>query len=385
MSQDGGSEPDASRKARQAADDMFKEAQRESEDRFALVFEESPVGMALVGLDYRFQQTNRAFTEMLGYEGDELVGWRVDEVTHPDDRELSMEVAERVISGESPDPRVEKRYVTKDGQTVWAEVAGTLIRDAAGEPLCGVAVVQDTSGRRKVEQDLLAHQTRLRSMAADLAATEDRERREIASGLHDDVGQLLTMTAMHLGKLRQSSSPGQAEALAQVISLVDAALQATRSLTFELSPPVLHQMGLAAAVEWLADQLRTQDGLVVHVDRTGMDQPLRDDWQTLLFRIIRELLHNVVKHARATYAYVRLRAQPWGIRITVYDDGVGFDATGVGPGADAPEGFGLFSVQERMMAIGGTLQIDSAPDRGTTVRLYMPLTYEGVLPVKHDE
>ena len=355
--------------ARQEAEQQL----RESEERFRLVFDESPIGMAMVGPDQTLRNANRALCSMLGYEPDELAGMTVTDITHPDDHEESAEMATEVIGGSLPTFRREKPYVTKDGRVVWCEITGTVINDSDGNPDHALVMILDISERKDAERRLLAYQTRLRSMAAQLAATEERERREIAAGLHDQVGQLLTLAVMHLHKLHGTEpSPERADALNETASLIDGALAATRTLTFELSPPVLHQMGLTAAIGWLADQTQERDGLKVMVRASG-DDDVPQEVRTLLFRCVRELLHNVVKHAEATAVAVSVRARPAGLRIRVRDDGIGFALAEDALQPQQTEGFGLLSIRERLASVDGSLEINSQPGVGTAVTVRVPL------------
>lgn len=233
----------------------------------------------------------------------------------------------------------------------------------------------EISERRQAEQQLLHYQEQLRSLAAELALTEERERRRIATDLHDHVGQTLAVTQMKIDALGVLAE-GQTERgyLDEISSFIDQMDDDIRSLTFELSPPVLHELGLAAGVRWQAEQLQAQYGIRISVTDDALAKPLNDDALALVFRAIRELLINVVKHARATSATVQLWRQDSQLHAVVQDDGVGFDPDAVGYNGTYP-GFGLFSVRERMGSIGGALQIESTPGGGTRAHATAPLQH----------
>lgn len=227
--------------------------------------------------------------------------------------------------------------------------------------------------RLQVEQQLLHHREQLRSLAAELALTEERERRRIATDLHDHISQTLAVTQMKIDALGvMAEGPQQQEYLSQISAYIDQMDEDIRTLTFQLSPPVLHELGLAAGVRWQAEQLQAQHDIRITVADDSQTKPLHDDTLALAFRAIRELLMNVVKHARARNAAVRLWREEGRIHAVVQDDGVGFQP-GDSPRVDLEDGFGLFSVRERINSIGGTLDIESSPGSGTRVHVTVPL------------
>ena len=161
----------------------------------------------------------------------------------------------------------------------------------------------------------------------------------------------------------------------ECIRTVEQSIADTRALTFDLSPPILYDLGLKAAVGWLAEQLAERHGLLVSVE--GLDVPELDvDVASVLFRIVRELLTNVVKHAQISRAKVIFHRDGDHVGIDVVDGGVGFDATVLGPRAS--RGFGLFSVRQQIGRLGGTLEIASAGGAGTRVSLRVPLAARAV-------
>ncbi|MFH1570039.1 MAG: sensor histidine kinase [Gemmatimonadota bacterium] len=231
--------------------------------------------------------------------------------------------------------------------------------------------------RRQAEQRLLLYQDRLRSMASELILTEERERRRFATDLHDHIGQTLAVVQMKIDALQAPAGTGPGgPSLGDVSALIDRMDEDIRSLTFELSPPVLYELGLTAGLEWLSEQLQAQHGLPIQVEDDREPKPLDDDVRTLIFRAVRELLVNVIKHARASGVTVSLERDGDRICATVSDDGIGFD-TAAQTGSRDGGGFGLFSIRERMSSIGGAVEIRSTPGHGTWARLTAPLTAAG--------
>jgi PAS domain S-box-containing protein len=229
--------------------------------------------------------------------------------------------------------------------------------------------------RVKTEQSLIKHQMQLRKLSSALVQTEERERRRISTALHDGIGQTLAATKIKLGAIRSSLPAGETvKQLDEVRDLISAAIQETRSLTFELSLPVLYEIGLKPALEWLSEQFKQKFGLEVIVEGDGCDQRLQVPERVFLFQALRELCFNVVKHARATRVTVSIRQENGsdGIRCDVIDNGIGFDAKKQFQGKD-PAGFGLFSIREHLRQYGGFLTLDTGPKSGTRVALSLPL------------
>jgi PAS domain S-box-containing protein len=219
---------------------------------------------------------------------------------------------------------------------------------------------------RRAEQ--LAH------LASELTLTEQRERRRLAQILHDHLQQLLVGAKFGLETLRRHPEDGsQQQSVARVSGLIDQALASSRSLTVELYPPILHESGLKAGLEWLARWLREKHGFELQLEAAPDFEVEREDLRILLFQSVRELLLNVLKHARVTSASVGLsREEEDSLKVVVRDKGIGFDSTKRGWDSRITGGFGLFSIRERLALLGGRFEIESAPRRGTTVTMIAP-------------
>jgi signal transduction histidine kinase len=214
-----------------------------------------------------------------------------------------------------------------------------------------------------------------------LALAEERERRRIATALHDEVGQALALARLKLGELAGASPRQEFTALVQAIyEMVAQILQRTRSLTFELSPPVLYELSFEDALGWLVEQFQKQHPICWEFLADHLPERLPDDVRVTLFHAVRELLFNVVKHAHAGIVTVVVECDPGEVRIRVEDDGVGFAADELWSNPRAMDGFGLFSVRERLESLGGRLEIDSRVGGGTRATLAAPLTSSDVPP-----
>ncbi len=233
----------------------------------------------------------------------------------------------------------------------------------------------DITEVKRAEERLLKYQGRLKKLAAELSQAEQRERRRIAMGLHDDVGQNLSVLKMHLQALRKKQTdPSSAARLDEMIELADKSIVEVGTLTFELSPAILFELGLGAAVEWLIEQFRRVHNLRCDFRQEGEEKPLDDDLRATLFRALKELLINVVKHAGTDEVHVLLKQTEGQICLIVDDNGIGFDPSRQGAYLGGRTGgFGLFSIEERLGYVGGTVKIESKPEKGTRITLTAPL------------
>jgi signal transduction histidine kinase len=239
------------------------------------------------------------------------------------------------------------------------------------EGLLVAAFIADITERREAESKIRDYQVKLQKMAFEAALAEERERRRIAQDLHDRVGQSLALARIKLDVVRDAATENVRAAILAAIELISTSIDDTRSLTFELAPPVLYDLGLTPALAWLCEDIEKRTGVHVSLSDDGTATRFDDATAAVLFRATRELLTNVFKHAQAPSADVALAQVGDALEIHVQDTGTGFDVEAVARRADA--GFGLFSVREQMARLGGTVTIESLPRRGTRATLRVPL------------
>jgi PAS domain S-box-containing protein len=338
---------------------------QEREETYRTLYDNIPLMYLTLAVDGTIRSINANGAMELGYERDELLGQPALTLVHPEDRDVIGQLLTSVKADREDVEYWQARLMRKGGRVMWTRSATRRVRGAGAEDLLLVACT-DITRRHAAEQRIAKHQEELGHLAARLGLAEERERRRIATGLHDEIGHTLALARLRLGQLAASGhSEEDAELIRRVDALLDEAIGATRSLTFELCSPVLYELGLVAAIDSLVDETVRRHGIEI---RFGAEQglgPVDDDVAVVLYRIVRELLHNVVKHARARHARLSLESAGGEIRITLDDDGVGFDATGAGESFDTDGGFGLFSIHQQLNLIGGRLEIDSSTGRGT--------------------
>lgn len=228
---------------------------------------------------------------------------------------------------------------------------------------------------RRSQEMLGSYHSKLRQLSSKLLLVEEDERRRIAIDLHDRIGQSLTVSKMWLDALLMGQPEGKdTQKIRDIGELLEKTIADTRLLTFELSPPVLYEFGLIAALEWLSEKFSREHHLRIQiysmVDALPMDTHLR----VLLFQATRELLFNIVKHAHAKGVKIHIEMEGSSVKITIEDDGVGFDAAASAPAVETDPGFGIFSIKERLRFIGGRMEIESRFRVGTCVTLVCPLS-----------
>jgi signal transduction histidine kinase len=271
--------------------------------------------------------------------------------------------------------RADARGIPRGRQTLGERMPTPDLTDGDPVPECAPSCPALLDVKRRLAE----HRQRSRRLASELVLAEERQRRVIAEDLHDHLGQGLALLRLKLHELQADAVfCGLDHALDDMDTLLAQAIRYTRSLTNEISPPVLYELGLSAAIEALAESVGRKQGLSIvvtgEVPPTLLPQPV----QVVLYRSLRELMHNVVKHARAKRVQLRFSVVDETFTVTVKDDGVGFSTQEEGlPGPAHPgSGFGLFCIRERLHDLGGGLQILSEPGRGAELRLELPLVAE---------
>lgn len=331
--------------------------------RMSMVFMEATAPIVIHDLSGRITDVNAEVQRSYGWTRQELLGQPLEKIVPPESRAQQLGLMARCGRGEVV-RNAESSRRTKSGQQIPVLLTLSLLTDEKGSPFAIASIAKDLS-----EQKRLQHQLEAAASAAALA--EERERRRLAVDLHDGLGQLLALTSMKLGSLRDSAKEfGLDRRVREIEQLLAQAHARTSSLSFQLSPPILHDVGLAAAAQWLAEDMEKRFGLHVTLEDDGQRQLLDEGIRITLFRGLRELLLNVAKHAGEDKARVQLWREEGFMRVAVEDDGVGFD-----PGADTT-GFGLLSLRDRLNHLGGSLEIQSAPGEGTRIVLTGPISTE---------
>jgi len=319
----------------------------------------------------------RAFT---GQTEEEVQGWGWIAALHPEERQPAAAAWSRSVETRTL-YETEYRARRHDGEYRHMAVRGVPVLEQDGTIREWVGTCTDVTERKRAEEQLRAlnealerRAEQLRALAAELTQAEQRERHRLAQVLHDHLQQLLYAARLSLGatRARVQTEPLQA-VLQRLDDLLRESIEAARSLTVELSPPIVHVAGLATSLEWLGQHVEERYGLGVALEADPRIEIPAEDLRLLLFQAVRELLFNVVKHAHVERAEVRLtRPDDEHVQIVVQDEGAGFDAAEQQSDGSCAAGFGLFSLRKRLELIGGSLEVDSSPGRGTRVVVRAP-------------
>lgn len=233
---------------------------------------------------------------------------------------------------------------------------------------------KSTSANQDRRQETSVSEARLRKLAWELTRAREIERRKIAAELHDNIGQSLALMRMKLNLLQgEAVFSGMEKNINSLLVLLEQTIKATRSLTFEINPPMLHELGLVSALNWLAERFEKSHGVKIKVKESSPVTLSDSEVNSLLFTCTRELILNAIKYAGVKQIAVETSGDQETICICVSDKGAGFDAEAILGSRYGESGFGLFSIRERIGLIGGTFTVDSTPGNGTRARINLPM------------
>jgi signal transduction histidine kinase len=294
------------------------------------------------------------------------------ELAHPDEIEKLAERLKKRISGDSVPRQYETRIIRKDGSGISVEVNAA--RTVWQNQPTSIVSVRDISDRKKAEAELLDYQNQLQSLASKLALTEEKERRKVANEIHDRLGQSLAISKIKLSELQKASGSKKIEnSLRDIRKIIEKLIEETRDLTFELCPPVLYELGFESALDWLVEQFKNRHNIKIDIKDDGKQKPLNDDVRFVLFGSVRELLINVIKHAKAKHVSIRMKNENGYFQVEVLDDGIGFDASQLAMDKKKNDGFGHFQIRERLKSLDGFFDIKSSREQGTGVFIRLPI------------
>ena len=325
--------------------------------------------LSVGGFDGSFHQLNPAWVRVLGWSRDDILGERLLHFVHPEDRVFMEGALEALQAGETVRDE-ECRFRCRDGSYRWLSWASF----PYPEHELIFSVVRDVTEQKEAETKVMEYQDRLRSLSNQLSVVEERQRQQLANAIHDGLAQQLfgVRAQVTLLKYPESLSNYQ-EAIEGILEVIDDTMKEARSLSFELFPPVLHEVGLEAALTWLAHNFNTKTGVHCSVLVDGEGEELAGDLRAMAYQSVRELLTNVYKHAEATEVTISINYVPGYLTLLVDDNGVGFDISLIQPEQlDQSSGFGLFSIRERLRSLGGRMLVDSRPGHGSRIFLSIP-------------
>ncbi|MFW5821672.1 MAG: PAS domain-containing sensor histidine kinase, partial [Bacteroidota bacterium] len=321
----------------------------------------------------KIQIANDIVRDMYGYNKEELIG-KNTRILH-----INEEKYQEFAALSEPKLKEKKIFQTefqmrrKNGELFDTENIVSAIYDNKGWRQGVVSVVRDITERKRAQKSLEEYQESLKQLTIELSLAEEKEKKKIAANIHDHLSQSLVVSRMKLKNLlSESMSENMKKEIDSISKLISEALTSSRKITYDLSPPVLYELGIIETMYWMTEKIANENTIKTSFHSEFEEISLHESELILLFRIIQEIIHNSVKHARAGKIAVNFYKHGNNLKIIIEDDGVGFD-TGILTENKKMTGFGLFAVGERIRNLSGEFKINSAPGKGTRAEIFVPL------------
>jgi two-component system sensor histidine kinase DegS len=344
-------------------------ALRTSQESYEELFTNASDAIWVHDLNGKVIMANKATEKLSGYPLTEGIGKSVTEFMFPDALRVAREVKIKLMKGQGIDQRYDQRLIRKDGSEAIIELFTRLIRDDNGKPIGFQNIARDVTEERRLRDNL-----RLQIHKTLMAQEEERKR--IARELHDDIAQSILLLSRQLDILISKSDSRIPKAsiaeLERIENIANDAYKSLQRYARDLRPSILDQMGLVAALNWLTEELGKELGIKTSVKADDLP-PLPSEVELAMFRIAQETLNNIRKHAEASSVEISVQLTMNNLKMSITDNGKGFLISKL-TGDLAKEGkLGVLGMEERARLIGGSLQIKSAPGKGTTVVARAPI------------
>ena len=349
---------------------------RQSEERLRLVARATNDAVWDWDVDTDVVWVGEGFQNLFGMRADEPLkafdSW--SERVHIDDRDRVVAGRRTVIVTGAQFWADEYRFRRSDGSYADVYDRGYVLHNAEGRAVRMVGSIMDISGRKRAEQELRSQREQLWALSQRMLEVQETERRFLARELHDELGQLLTATKLTFQAVQRARSAATTgRKMREGLQLLDQCLQQVRSLSLDLRPSLLDDLGLGPALRWYVDRQSERAGFRVVLDDRLGDQRLPTELETICFRVAQEALTNVARHASARQVRVTVSQQDGRVDLRISDDGVGFEFEAARARAVAGASLGLLGMEERASLGGGTLTVSTSPGAGTEVGLSLPV------------
>lgn len=353
----------------------------ESEDRFLQISEHALEYFWEVDSKGLYTYISSVIEKIVGYKNKEVIGKEfLFDFPNSKDKKQVRELLFTVFSNKQNYEGIEILCLHKNGSNIWLKISGFAIYDKDLKFSGYRGVTNDITIRKQTEEDLKKsleeiknYQLKLKKLNLTLALAEEKERRRIAEYLHDGIGQLLSISHIKLSSLISKNLTTDIQKIIRESNeyISDAIVQ-SRLLTYDLSPPILYELGLIPAIKWKLDQIIKNNKIEANLYGEETVLNLNTDSSILLYRIICELLINVTKHANADKIDIQVSKDSNFYTFAVIDNGKGFDYTSESK-YTKKEGYGLFSINERLESIQGSLFIESGTEKGSVATVRIPI------------
>ncbi|MBM4446881.1 MAG: PAS domain S-box protein [Chloroflexi bacterium] len=348
----------------------IKVALRTSQQNYEELFTNASDAIWVHDLNGKIIMANKACETVSGYSPDDAIGKNVSEFMSPDALSIARGIKIKLMKGQAIDQRYDQRLIKKDDSEAIVELFTRLIRDDDGKPIAFQNIARDVTEERRL-RDNLRFQIHKTLMA------QEEERKRIARELHDDIAQSILLLSRQLdilisGGAQNRLPKASVGELEYIQNIANETYKGLQRYARDLRPSILDQMGLVAALNWLAEELSKELGTktTVKADKLPL---LASETELAMFRIAQEALNNVRKHAQASEVNITVKTDSNNIKMAITDNGKGFSTPRL-TGDLAREGkLGVLGMEERARLIGGELHIKSGPGKGTTVIAKAPI------------
>ena len=348
-----------------------EDALRESEERYSLAQELANVGSWDWNMETGELEWSQQIEPLFGFKSGEFKKTYEDfmECVHPDDRKSVTESVNASIN-EGKNYLIEHRIIWPDGSVKWVLESGDVIKDDRGTPLRMLGIVEDITDRKIAEEKLHESRQQLHNLAMHLQNVREKERKEIARDIHDELGQILSTINLDLLwiKKRCSKEESLIKKIEDLSGLVDNAIDSVQKISSQLRPPVLDDLGLISAIEWLAQNFESRSDIKCNIIFNPKELDLNDKLSLALFRVIQESMTNVIRHSGATELSLSLSVGNDKIELIIEDDGKGIEESHISD----PMSLGLIGMRERITPWKGEMVISGKKGEGTKVYISIP-------------
>ncbi len=337
-----------------------------SEEKYRKLFENALDGIWTHDLEGNFTSFNKASERMIGYTPDEIMKMNAKEFLSQESLDLAQQVRRKLLNNEPVEQPYEQKVFTKDGREIFIQLSTSIIMDK-GKPVGFQNIARETTEQKRMNENL-------RNYVQLATRAQEEERKRISHELHDDTIQLLIALSRQLDALTTAKElPEEVrEKLESLWNQTDNIVKGVRRLSQDLRPAAIDKLGLLPAIRWLAEESERFSGIKTRVNVIGKEHQLPEEVAIALYRIIQEALRNASKHSGATRAGIIVEFHTERMRITICDNGKGFNLPDqVGDLAKFGK-LGLAGMQERVQLLGGSINMESIPGRGTTITVEAP-------------
>jgi hypothetical protein len=274
-------------------------------------------------------------------------------------------------------------WLRKDGHAIFTLVSSQPIFDDQGQFKGSFGIITGITERKRAEEALRQSEKQLRHLSVQLLTAQETERKRISRELHDELGQALTVMKLHINYIEKNLEEQQTELKEEcekAVEYIDQVIENVRRLSRDLSPIILEDFGLSAAIRWLVGNFAKRYAIKVALDMADIDTMISPDAHTSVYRIVQEALTNIGKHSQATNVSLTVREDTGFVWFSIEDDGKGFDAINAATNHFEEKGLGLATMKGRARMLGGTLLVRAKEGKGTRISLSIPVTDGGGKP-----